>query len=260
MRSMSFALERASWQSPERSSDGGVMRALRRLYHVCVIVILAGAAIAFAARTGIWTLPTTILPPLDLKQETAWFMDWRIAALGSSRTLCRHVLDQGPLNAEPIADVPVREGCGIVNGVRLVRAGGVKVSLDRISCPLAAALSLWIEHQVQREAKMRLHAGVAAIQHFGGHACRNIKGPAWLPAVRSEHATGNAIDIAAFVLTDGRSVRVKQHWSGKGPEGEFLRAVHASACAYFRVVLGPDYNELHRDHFHFDRGSFSRCR
>lgn len=32
----------------------------------------------------------------------------------------------------------------------------------------------------------------------------------------------------------------------------FLKRVHAEACRYFGTVLGPEANEAHRDHFHFD--------
>jgi hypothetical protein len=32
----------------------------------------------------------------------------------------------------------------------------------------------------------------------------------------------------------------------------FLRAVHASACKTFGTTLGPESNEAHRNHFHFD--------
>jgi hypothetical protein len=35
-------------------------------------------------------------------------------------------------------------------------------------------------------------------------------------------------------------------------EGEFLRRLHKGACSTFGTVLGPEANEAHRDHFHFD--------
>jgi len=35
-------------------------------------------------------------------------------------------------------------------------------------------------------------------------------------------------------------------------EAEFLRAVHAGACGVFSTVLGPEANEAHRNHLHFD--------
>ncbi len=34
--------------------------------------------------------------------------------------------------------------------------------------------------------------------------------------------------------------------------GAFLRKLHKGACATFGTVLGPDANEAHRDHLHFD--------
>jgi hypothetical protein len=36
------------------------------------------------------------------------------------------------------------------------------------------------------------------------------------------------------------------------PEAAFLRRLHKGACGTFGTVLGPDANEAHRNHFHFD--------
>ena len=35
-------------------------------------------------------------------------------------------------------------------------------------------------------------------------------------------------------------------------EATFLRRLHKGACGTFGTVLGPEANEAHRDHFHFD--------
>ncbi len=35
-------------------------------------------------------------------------------------------------------------------------------------------------------------------------------------------------------------------------EAKFLRRLHRGACGVFGTVLGPEANEAHRDHFHFD--------
>ena len=32
------------------------------------------------------------------------------------------------------------------------------------------------------------------------------------------------------------------------------------ACRYFRVAIGPEFNEAHWNHLHFDRGIFARCK
>ena len=68
----------------------------------------------------------------------------------------------------------------------------------------------------------------------------------------SEHGRANALDVSAFTLADGTRIRVKSGWRGDARQRAFLHAVHDGACAQFSTVLGPDYNALHRDHFHVD--------
>ncbi|MBO0765839.1 MAG: extensin family protein, partial [Hyphomicrobiaceae bacterium] len=100
---------------------------------------------------------------------------------------------------------------------------------------------------------------VTSVRSYGSYACRNIIGdPLWRYR-RSEHAIANAADIAGFTLADGREISIRQHWKSEGAEGRFLHEAHARACSYFRAALGPDFNDAHHDHFHLDRGLFSRC-
>jgi hypothetical protein len=50
--------------------------------------------------------------------------------------------------------------------------------------------------------------------------------------------------------------------AAKSTEAQFLRRLHKGACGVFGTVLGPEANEAHRDHFHFDlahRRSSSFC-
>jgi hypothetical protein len=69
----------------------------------------------------------------------------------------------------------------------------------------------------------------------------------------SEHSTGNAIDVSAFILADGRRISVVRDWSRDDPRGRFLHAVRDGGCWVFATVLSPDYNAAHRDHFHLDQ-------
>ena len=88
-------------------------------------------------------------------------------------------------------------------------------------------------------------------------ARRNIAGS----TRRSAHARAEAIDIAAFVLEDGRRVSVLDDWNnGTGAEREFLRVVSRSACKRFGTVLGPEYNAAHANHLHLEIGGGSFCR
>src|SRR5690606_30865360 len=122
---------------------------------------------------------------------------------------------------------------------------------------------MWERHVLQAAAQAHLGARVDAIEHFGSYACRNLYGEEGRN--RSQHATADALDVAGFVLADGRRVRVQRDWQrqpegadvegGDGaamspaPEARFLRAVRDGACDYFDAVLGPDYNRAHADHF-----------
>ena len=66
----------------------------------------------------------------------------------------------------------------------------------------------------------------------------------------SEHAFGNALDIASFTLADDTRVDVDP----KPPEkqGKFLDKVRAAACGPFKTVLGPGSDPDHELHFHLD--------
>jgi hypothetical protein len=41
-------------------------------------------------------------------------------------------------------------------------------------------------------------------------------------------------------------------------EAQFLRRLHKGACGIFGTVLGPEANEAHRNHFHFDMATRKR--
>jgi hypothetical protein len=68
----------------------------------------------------------------------------------------------------------------------------------------------------------------------------------------SEHAFGNALDIASFTLADGRTITVKGGWNGLPEEQGFLRDVQGAACDRFSTVLAPGSNVYHYDHIHVD--------
>jgi hypothetical protein len=225
-----------------------------------VLLFPIAAGIAAAFRQGIVPPAINPLPTLDLGNANPWLVDWRLAALRYDSALCRRVLASSHIEAQSIADNPVNKGCGWINAVRMSQAGGIRAGFDKVTCQAAAALALWLEHDVQPLAREMLGQRVSSVQSIGTYACRNIVGSRIWKDFRSQHALANAIDIGGFNLADGRRIGVARHWRGSGPEARFLRAVHGRACRYFRVVLGPDHNAAHHDHFHLDRGPFTRCR
>ncbi|MDB5732541.1 MAG: Extensin family protein, partial [Variovorax sp.] len=43
------------------------------------------------------------------------------------------------------------------------------------------------------------------------------------------------------------------------PAAQWLGEAHRGACRFFEGVLGPDYNAVHRDHFHLETGGHRMC-
>jgi Extensin-like protein C-terminus len=91
---------------------------------------------------------------------------------------------------------------------------------------------------------------VVEIKQISAYSCRGMNGNS--RAHISEHAFGNALDIAAFTLADGRHVSVRDGWRGMPEEQGFLHDVQAAACQQFTTVLAPGSNVYHYDHIHVD--------
>lgn len=232
----------------------------RRLLPRVVLPLLVVGAVAFGFRQGLVPAWLSPLPAIDLSTSNVLLVDWRLAEIRYNPGLCRAILQQPQIEARPIPDNPLRNGCGWVNAVSLSKAGDIHSGYDKVTCEAAVALSLWLIQDVQPLAQEILGTRVTGIRSFGSYSCRNIIGNPFWRKTRSEHATANAVDIGGFSLADGRQISIERSWRGSGKEAEFLHAVHSRACRYFRVALGPDYNAAHSNHFHLDRGFLSRCK
>ena len=119
-----------------------------------------------------------------------------------------------------------------------------------LACPIVSALDRWFANAVQPAARKWFNQPVVEVKQISAYSCRGMNGQ---PGANiSEHAFGNALDIAAFVLADGHRITVKGGWNGSPEEQGFLRDVQASACDQFTTVLAPGSNQFHYDHIHVD--------
>jgi hypothetical protein len=222
---------------------------LRRLLWLAAFACLALLAYG-AMRQRPQDLPWT---PLDLDQPVGLFTGRKLAALTGDADGCRALLDRAGVDYVAMAPGGA-DRCRYADAVRL-RAETGQIGLVPAavapSCPVVAALKLWEWQVVQPAAEHVYGQPVRSIRHFGSYSCRRIYGRS--QGDFSEHATADAIDVAAFVLKDGRQVSVLKDWKGTGKDADFLRAVRDGACGLFSTVLSPDYNEAHRDHFHLDQ-------
>nr|WP_255554747.1 extensin family protein [Sphingomicrobium sp. B8] len=199
---------------------------------------------------------------LSLTDPVGPYTDDKLAALAPAR--CAALLGElGLGDATGIVRTASEAQCGYVDGVKLGAYGRPDYGDLTTSCSVAAALSLWERETVQPAAEAHFDSEVVAIETFGSYSCRRLYGRADGPW--SEHATANAVDIAAFRLEDGTRIAVLDDWDGAPERSAFLRDVRDGACNLFRTTLSPDYNEAHADHLHLDmaRGrpaGWSMCR
>jgi hypothetical protein len=154
-----------------------------------------------------------------------------------------------------------RGGCGIKSPVRLTEVDGVKMTREvSIDCGTAKAFYKWVREGAKPTVGKK-GGGLAKVQVIGGYACRNRNSSK--NGRLSEHAKGNALDIAGFVLKDGTTLSVLRDWRSRS-KGKTLKRMHKKACGPFKTVLGPNANRFHQDHFHFDvakhRGGGTYCK
>lgn len=174
---------------------------------------------------------------------------------------CFAELGQTGSRFAPLPDKYYGAGCSTTNSVKLDHVGGDRnqftvTNLGAVACPLANSFAGWARYGVDRAAQQILGSSLERIETMGSYSCRNVAGS----GRRSAHARAEAIDVAAFVLADGRRISVKSGWNASRDEREFLRVIHSSACKRFGTVLGPDYNQAHHDHFHLEYGGGNYCR
>lgn len=197
--------------------------------------------------------------PLDLREPPGWATERKIAALRGDPAECRAVLARSQVEFRQLE--PAGEGACARPDRTVLTGVPLRPDAPPTTCAVSAGLTRWLDRGVQPAARDLLGADVTAIEHFGAFSCRRLYGRGSGPW--SEHATGNAIDIGAFVLADGRRIAVLQDWPGSDADAAFLRRARDSACDVFGTVLSPDYNAAHRDHLHIDqeaRGFGGVCR
>jgi Extensin-like protein C-terminus len=119
-----------------------------------------------------------------------------------------------------------------------------------LACPIVSVLDRWLADSVQPAAQRWFNSRVVEIKQISAYSCRGMNGNP--NSHISEHAFGNALDIAAFTLADGRHITVKDGWHGLPEEQGFLRDVQGAACREFNTVLAPGSNVYHYDHIHVD--------
>jgi len=164
----------------------------------------------------------------------------------------------------PLPRIDDGNGCGIDAPIAVTRLGkGVALRPEgQMRCATALALAQWTADIVTPMVrKARPGAALTALDQASTYVCRKRNSAA--TGKISEHAHGNAVDIAGFSLAGGDSFSIKPRMQDSTLDGALQRAVTAAACLYFTTVLDPGSDAAHETHLHLDtlrrRNDFRYC-
>jgi len=163
--------------------------------------------------------------------------------------------DAAPRYSRAMSNEPAREAplpaLGPVRAPPVSAFGPVTLKpTATLACPIVSALDRWLTENIQPAAIRWFGARVVEIKQISAYSCRGMNGNP--RAHISEHAFGNALDVAGFTLADGRYISVQKGWKGLPEEQGFLRDVQGAACQHFTTVLAPGANIYHYNHIHVD--------
>ncbi len=137
--------------------------------------------------------------------------------------------------------------------VQSVTIGNDVVQLSEhptFNCGFAFKFASWLKVEANPIVTSSTGKTIAAFGTGPGFQCRGRNGD--MTAKLSEHAFGNAVDVAWIKLSDGEVIDVKDAITIEAKFQPVLAALRATACKYFTTVLGPGTNAAHASHFHFD--------
>jgi hypothetical protein len=168
-----------------------------------------------------------------------------------ARFACRADLRKLGVKFEERAPLSDRDaGCSVPNPIAVsALSPSMKIGPEAVmNCALADQLAHFIKETASPLAERNFGSPIASIRQASAYVCRDRHGTSKI----SEHAFGNAVDIAAFELKDGTTIEVKDYGDSDPKRTDFLNAVRTAACGPFRTVLGPGADADHSLHFHFD--------
>jgi hypothetical protein len=155
-------------------------------------------------------------------------------------------------------------GCGIDRPL-LVKSLGAGVTLSpagTMRCQAAVNLAGWTRDVViPMLGKAQPAETLAEVNQASTYICRKRNGAT--TGKISEHAHGNAVDIAGFTFKSGKTFTISPREEDSTLNGAFQRAIATAACLYFSTVLDPGSDKAHETHLHLDtmkrKGGYRYC-
>ncbi|WP_105415043.1 extensin family protein [Neorhizobium sp. T25_27] len=153
---------------------------------------------------------------------------------------------------EPTDPIDEGNGCGIESPIDVAAVlPGVEVGGATMRCKTAVSLAHWLKDTVQPALDIAMPGRrITGLVPGSTYACR-LRNSASTGKI-SEHARGNAFDVAAFKLDNGEKLEMKPRAEDSTMEGAFQRTATAGACLHFTTVLSPGSDAAHQNHLHLD--------
>jgi hypothetical protein len=109
---------------------------------------------------------------------------------------------------------------------------------------MAESIAGWV-----REAVAPAVAPLGALRRIENYDSYDCRGRNRVNGAKvSEHGKGNALDVRAFWLADGRRLGL----TDVNLEKDVRESFKTSSCSRFTTVLGPGSDGYHENHVHFD--------
>jgi hypothetical protein len=144
-------------------------------------------------------------------------------------------------------------GCGIDQPIT-VTSLGQNVSLKpegEMRCQTALSLAHWTANVVIPSLKQaKPDETLSALNQASTYVCRKRNNAK--TGKISEHAHGNAVDIAGLTFKSGATFTIKPRMKDSTMDGALQRAITTAACLYFTTVLDPGSDAAHEAHLHLD--------
>ena len=215
------------------------------------VLALLGAGGTFAAaehvplpqpRPTLWTEPQSFAeaaaPEFDTGDVTSTptDCDQRLAAIAAIKPLPR-LIGPGACGGRDMVEV---------EAVLLPDNNRVVVEPPAVlNCAMAGSFAGWL-HDSAAPHVATLGSRLIAVENYDSYECRPRNR---MPGAElSAHAHGDAIDLHAFRLADGRRLEL----TDVNVDRALRVALHDTACQRFTTVLGPGADGQHEGHIHLD--------
>lgn len=156
------------------------------------------------------------------------------------------------------------KGCGIEQPIDVTEVlPGVELGGATMRCKTALTMARWLKDTVQPALHIAMPGRrITRLMPGSTYECRLRNGAS--TGKISEHAHGNAFDVAGFRLDNGETIEMKPRDEDSTLEGAFQRTATAGACLHFTTVLSPGSDAAHQNHLHLDvmerDGGYRYCR